>query len=57
MIILITAKNKIIKGKKCTVTQFFYNPLSSCLSLDDFYKSPQKKELDDGQTSNEHNDL
>ena len=49
--------NKIIKGKKFTVTQFFYNPLSSCLSLDDFYKSPQKKELDDGQTSNEHNDL
>ena len=50
--------NKIIKGKKFTVTQFFYNPLSSCLSLDDFYKpSRRKNEFDDDQTSNEHNDL
>lgn len=30
--------NEIKRGTKFTVTQFFYNPLSSCLNLEDFYK-------------------
>ena len=30
--------NEIKRGEKFTVTQFFYNPLSSCKSLDNFYQ-------------------
>ena len=29
--------NVVESGTKFTVTQFFYNPLSSCTTLDDFY--------------------